>query len=83
MSTKHPDRRVRRTRELLHGALSSLIHEKPYEGIVVKEILARANVGRSTFYAHFRDKQGLLETGVRDVLERRTTGTDDGRPANG
>ena len=73
MSTKTHDRRVQRTRELLHGALASLIHEKAYEGIVVKEILARANVGRSTFYTHFRDKQDLLETSIRDVLEEGKT----------
>ena len=70
MSTNTHDRRVQRTRELLHGALASLIHEKPYEGIVVKEILARANVGRSTFYMHFRDKQDLLESSIRDVIEQ-------------
>lgn len=62
------DRRVRRTRGLLHGALASLIHEKPYDDIVVKEILARADVGRSTFYAHFRDKDELLAAGLRDLL---------------
>ena len=63
-----PDRRVRRTRGLLHGALASLIHEKPYDDIVVKEILGRANVGRSTFYAHYRDKDELLERGIREML---------------
>ena len=62
------DRRVQRTRGLLHGALASLIHEKAYGAIAVKEILARANVGRSTFYTHFRDKDELLESGLRDVL---------------
>lgn len=62
------DRRVRRTRSVLHRALASLIHEKPYEAIVVKEILARADVGRSTFYAHFRDKNALLASGMRDML---------------
>ena len=62
------DRRVRRTRNLLHRALATLIHEKPYEDIVVKEILARADVGRSTFYTHFRDKEELLSSGLRDVL---------------
>lgn len=62
------DRRVRRTRSLLHGALGSLIHERGYDAIVVKEILARADVGRSTFYAHFRNKDELLESGIRDVL---------------
>ena len=55
------DRRVQKTQDLLHGALASLIHEKSYDAIVVKEILARANVGRSTFYTHFRDKDELLE----------------------
>jgi AcrR family transcriptional regulator len=62
------DRRVQRTRALLHGALVSLVHEKPYGDIVVKEILARADVGRSTFYAHYRDKDELLECGIRELL---------------
>lgn len=69
MTTHGYDRRVQRTRGLLHEALASLIHERPYEDIVVKEILARADVGRSTFYAHFRDKEDLLESSIRDVLE--------------
>jgi AcrR family transcriptional regulator len=74
-----PDRRVRRTHAQLHGALASLVHEKPYDDIVVKEILARADVGRSTFYAHYRDKDELLERGIRDLL-----GVDVPRPcANG
>lgn len=67
---KGSDRRVERTQAQLHGALASLIHEKPYDAIVVKEILARANVGRSTFYSHFRDKDELLERSIRDVLRR-------------
>jgi hypothetical protein len=44
------DRRIQKTQRLLHEALFSLIHEKSYDAIVVKEILDRANVGRSTFY---------------------------------
>ena len=74
------DRRVGKTRALLHGALASLIHEKGYDAIVVKEILARANVGRSTFYTHFRDKDELLESGIRDVLGAGET-TSSMRPA--
>lgn len=62
------DRRVRKTKSLLHEALASLIHEKSYDEIVVKEILARADVGRSTFYSHFRDKDELLDSGVREML---------------
>ena len=73
------DRRVRRTKNLLHRALATLIHEKPYEDIVVKEILARADVGRSTFYTHFRDKEELLLSGLRDVLNA-DDGTNGGEP---
>ncbi|MAU01652.1 MAG: hypothetical protein CL608_31325 [Anaerolineaceae bacterium] len=54
------DRRVQRTRKLLQEALVSLILEKRYDKITVQEIIDRANVGRSTFYAHFQDKEDLL-----------------------
>src|SRR5687768_12283016 len=47
------DRRVQKTERLLREALGSLIHEKNYDSIVVREILERANVGRSALYAHF------------------------------
>src|SRR5262245_1606878 len=62
------DRRIQKTQKLLHEALGSLIREKPYDEIVVKEILGRANVGRSTFYTHFRDKDELLASGIHDML---------------
>jgi AcrR family transcriptional regulator len=63
------DRRIQKTQNLLHEALASLIREKPYDSIVVKEILDRANVGRSTFYTHFRDKDDLLVSGIHDMLQ--------------
>lgn len=62
------DRRIQKTQKLLHDALFSLIHEKDYDSIVVKEILDRANVGRSTFYTHFRDKDELLASSIHDML---------------
>lgn len=64
-----PDRRIQKTRTHLHDALISLLHEKTYDDIVVKEILDRANIGRSTFYTHFRDKDDLLVSGIRDILD--------------
>ncbi|TPG47742.1 TetR/AcrR family transcriptional regulator [Rhodanobacter glycinis] len=48
--------------------VARLIHEKSYDAIVVKEILARANVARSTFYAHFDGKEELLLSSIRYVL---------------
>jgi AcrR family transcriptional regulator len=63
------DRRIQRTERLLHEALGALMHEKPYDAIAVKEILGRADVGRSTFYSHFHDKDELLVSGILAMLE--------------
>jgi AcrR family transcriptional regulator len=63
-----PDRRVQKTQRLLREALGSLVLEKVYDAISVKEILDRANVGRSTFYMHFRDKDELLVSGIHEML---------------
>jgi AcrR family transcriptional regulator len=59
---------VARTERALRDALVSLVHEKHFDSIVVREILERANVGRSAFYAHFRDKRDLLENGIQHML---------------
>jgi AcrR family transcriptional regulator len=67
------DRRVRRTRRILNEALIALIVEKGYSKITVQDILDRADVGRSTFYAHFRDREALLVAcfdNVRDELRQ-------------
>jgi AcrR family transcriptional regulator len=66
---KTPDRRVQRTRRLLHKALMSRVLEKKYESITVQEILDRADVGRSTFYLHFQDKDELLASGLQNVSQ--------------
>lgn len=70
------DRRVRRTRELLRAALLSLLLEEQYERITIQNILDRADVGRSTFYAHFRDKESLLRTGLDELRCELSPGTD-------
>lgn len=62
------DARVRRTRRRLREAIVSLIHEKSYPAIVVNEILERADVGRSAFYAHFPNKDALLASGIEEML---------------
>jgi AcrR family transcriptional regulator len=54
------DRRVRRTRTALVEAFLGLVVERGYERITIQDILDRADVGRSTFYAHYRDKEALL-----------------------
>lgn len=63
------DRRIRRTRDTLGDALVSLMQEKSFNEITVQEVLDRAGVGRSTFYAHYSDKEDLFLSDVEDFLE--------------
>lgn len=67
------DRRVRRTRDALGDALLALMQEKGFETITVQQVLDRAEVGRSTFYAHYRDKDDLLLRDLEDFLEPMST----------
>ena len=55
------DRRSHRTRRSLSEALVSLIKEKRFDDITVQNVIDRAEVGRSTFYSHFRDKEDLFQ----------------------
>ncbi|MGH7944117.1 MAG: TetR/AcrR family transcriptional regulator [Opitutaceae bacterium] len=67
MAHTKPDRRIARTQQSLHVALNSLILEKDYEATTIKDITGRANVGRSTFYAHHGSKDSLLLTGLHHL----------------
>lgn len=68
MSNKQ-DRRSERTRRLLSEAFVELLREKGYNAITVSDIIDRANVGRSTFYAHYRDKDDLFMNELDRVIE--------------
>ena len=64
---KLEDRRIQRTRQALQNALSELIMEKGYEKVTVQDVIDRANVGRSTFYAHFESLDQLLLSGFEPL----------------
>ncbi|MEU8364671.1 TetR/AcrR family transcriptional regulator [Nonomuraea sp. NPDC048882] len=58
---------MRRTRRLVQQALVELILEKGYDAVTVTDIIVRADVGRSTFYAHFTDKQDVLFSNLGEL----------------
>ena len=67
MSYSQTDRRIIRTQQSIRNALIELMLEKAYEKITIQEIIDRANVGRATFYNHYRDKDDLLLRGVAEL----------------
>lgn len=70
MSMKRPDRRVRYTRQVLRMALLDLMREQPIEKITVRAVCERAEVGRATFYAHYRDAYDLLEQIENELFDQ-------------
>jgi AcrR family transcriptional regulator len=81
---KMMDRRAARTRKALHQALMDLIVRTGYEAITVQDIIDEADVGRSTFYAHYTGKEDLLRSGFQFLRAhlantQRATGAETGK----
>lgn len=53
---------------MLRDALLGLIRERDFDAISVQDITERAQLNRSTFYLHYRDKDELLTHIMRDML---------------
>jgi len=69
LTRRKMDARVRKTRDALGDALVTLMQEKPFDSIRVQDVLDRAQVGRSTFYAHYSDKDDLLMSDADEFFE--------------
>ena len=63
------DRRIQRTRKALRDALHSLVLDRGYDDLSVQDITDKANLGRATFYLHYREKDELLEDLLREFSE--------------
>lgn len=75
--TEENDRRTRRTKRNLREALHSLISEKGYDAVTVQDIASRADVGRSTFYAHFENKDKLHLSAFDNVRNALLLGAEE------
>src|SRR5512136_644001 len=69
MAQQKEDRRSQRTQQALMEALIALLAVKHYDEISINDIIDRANVGRSTFYAHYQTKDDLLKSSFERVLD--------------
>lgn len=68
MQKKKLDRRVIRTRKAIKDAFISLLYEKELSTISITDIVERSDVNRSTFYAHFHDKEDLIDCLINELI---------------
>jgi AcrR family transcriptional regulator len=70
MEMAKQDRRIQRSQQTLIEALLMLMENNHYDQISVQDIVQQANVGRSTFYAHFQNKDDLVMWGFQYILAK-------------
>ena len=63
------DRRQRKTRTAIFSAFIKLINKKSYSSITIQDIINEADIGRTTFYAHFETKDALLQAICSDIFD--------------
>lgn len=63
------DRRQQKTRKAIFLAFNTLLSTKAYDKITVQEIIDAADIGRTTFYAHFDTKEDLLKALSQDLFK--------------
>jgi AcrR family transcriptional regulator len=72
MTMPSPDLRIRRTRRLLFEAVLALAATRDFSEITVQDITRQAEVNRTTFYLHFRDKENLVTQALDELFEEFT-----------
>lgn len=70
MTKARIDRRVARTRAAIQKACLALALKKGHEAVTVRDICKAADVGRSTFYLHFSDKDAVHRAGMEDLRKQ-------------
>ncbi len=84
--TKNEDRRVKKTRNAINEAFQSLLLEKKYSYITVKEVTDKADITRKTFYLHYDTLDDVLREFLSEILDDARDGiinSDSGSPETG
>lgn len=68
------ERATTRTKSVIKQSLSELFHEKNYPDITVSDITKRANIGRSTFYRHYKSKAEVMVDFHKDMFSKLFSG---------
>lgn len=71
------DRRQRKTRQAIYAAFEGLMAEQHYSEVTVAQVIKRADIGRSTFYAHFETKDELLNQMCVEMFTHIFEGVDE------
>lgn len=71
------DRRIAKTRLALRDAMLHLLPERGWDELNIQEICEQANVGRSTFYIHYRSKDDLLAESLNDLRDALCAGAPE------
>ncbi|HFI0065025.1 TPA: TetR/AcrR family transcriptional regulator [Streptococcus suis] len=70
------DRRIAKTKRAIFQAFLTLLNDKGYDDMRVQDVIDLADVGRSTFYAHYASKEALLEELCHDLFHHLFTGRE-------
>ena len=71
------DRRIAKTKKAIFQAFLSLLNDKGYDAMRVQDVIDLADVGRSTFYAHYASKEALLEELCQDLFHHLFAGREE------
>lgn len=69
MEQKKQYRNAVRSKQMIRQAYLELLQEKPYEKITATDIIQRADINRSTFYAHYPDARGILDEIMAEITQ--------------
>ncbi len=59
-----------RSRKMIREAFMQLLKEKDIRKITVTDIITKADLNRTTFYAHYPDVKGITEEIENEVIDK-------------